>query len=203
MIERQLNHMVRLLGNQTEEERAANSDTSIHPQLVDLTDIVERAIEMSTLAFHARGHALTVSLPSEPSRLWCDPYRLIQVIVNLLNNAAKYTHAGERISLSVVDVGVGVTLRVKDDGIGLSAEMQERINDLLAQSDRLLDHSQCDMGIGLALSRNLVGLHGGTLHAVSEGPGKGTEFVVYLPRRSETIGHPQEPEESLARTNRV
>src|SRR5690348_6281646 len=110
-----------------------------------------------------------------------DPTRLAQVLLNLLNNAAKYTEQGGRIWLITQRENAHVTIRIKDTGIGIPQEMLPRIFELFTQVDRSLERSQGGLGIGLTLVRTLVELHGGTVEARSSGPGKGSEFIVRLP----------------------
>src|SRR5262249_47969193 len=129
----------------------------------------------------ARSQSLTVSLPPGPVRLDADPARLSQVVANLLTNAAKYTDEGESIRLTAeVEEGT-VVVRVRDTGIGISAELVPHAFDWFAEADASLYRAQGGMGIGLALVRGLVEAHGGEIEARSEGPGKGSEFVVRLP----------------------
>jgi signal transduction histidine kinase len=184
VIERQVKHVGSLVENFLEAGRIANGKVSLGVQLVELIEILGRAVEMSRPVVDARRHELRVSLPPEPVWLWGDRTRLMQVAVNLLNNAAKYTDPGGCISVTLADVGVGVVLRVRDNGLGIAPEMLEQIFDLYAQAGHSLERSQGGVGIGLALARMLVELHGGSIYAFSAGAGQGSEFVVYLPRRS-------------------
>src|SRR5262249_5381125 len=113
--------------------------------------------------------------------LEADPVRLAQVITNLLNNAAKYTPAGGRISISARREGDEVTISVRDTGIGISSEMLPQVFEMFSQANSSAAHRKGGLGVGLALARSFVGLHGGRIEAHSEGPGKGSRFVVYLP----------------------
>jgi len=122
-----------------------------------------------------------VALPAEPVFLEADQTRLEQVLANLLNNAAKYTERGGRIRLSAEREGGEVVVRVRDAGIGIPADLLPRVFDLFTQAERSLDRSQGGLGIGLALVKSLVEMHGGRVEAHSEGPGRGSEFVVRLP----------------------
>src|SRR4029077_3382551 len=131
--------------------------------------------------FEDRQQTLTVDLPPQPVRLEADPTRLEQVLANLLHNAAKYTAHARRIGLSARQEGGELVLRVRDTGVGIAADMLARIFEPFVQSDRVLHHSQGGLGIGLTLVRNLVEMHGGTVTAHSDGPGKGSEFIVRLP----------------------
>src|SRR5262249_54435662 len=131
------------------------------------------------------------SLPPAPLVLRGDPVRLAQVFLNLLNNAAKYTDPGGRISLTAERDGGDVVVRVRDTGIGISADMLPRIFELFCQSDRWEARSQGGLGIGLCLVRSLVQLHGGSVHAASAGPGRGSEFTVRLPLAREAEAGPE------------
>src|SRR5262249_29020381 len=124
---------------------------------------------------------LIVSLPEEPLRLNADLVRLAQVFANLLNNAAKYSKEGARITFAASREGEQAVVRVRDEGIGIAPEMLPRIFDLFAQADVSLGRSDGGLGIGLTLVRSLVTLHDGTVQAFSAGLGKGAEFVVRLP----------------------
>ena len=129
----------------------------------------------------ARHHRLTVALPQAPLIVKGDLTRLVQVVDNLLNNAAKYTDEGGRLLIEATREGAEAVLRVRDDGIGLTPELLPRIFDLFTQADRSLDRSQGGLGIGLTLVRNLVEMHGGRVEAKSAGPNQGSEFIVRLP----------------------
>ena len=128
-----------------------------------------------------RKHELLLSFTSTDLRLEADPTRLEQILVNLLTNAAKYTPAGGRIQLIAGVEGDEVVFRVRDNGVGIPPELLPRMFDLFAQGDRSLARSEGGLGIGLTLVRSLAELHGGTVTATSDGPGKGSEFVVRLP----------------------
>lgn len=149
--------------------------------------IVDRAIESVRPLIDQRKHELSVSLPAELIWLQGDPTRLEQVVVNLLNNAAKYTDEGGQIQLTAQQEGFEVVLCVRDNGIGIAPELLPRIFDLFTQADRTLDRSQGGLGIGLSLAQKLVELHGGTVAANSAGLGQGSEFIVRLPALSPAI----------------
>ena len=158
---------------------------------------VARAVETSRPLIDARRHELSVTMPSDPLRVDGDLVRLAQVLSNLLNNAAKYTEEGGRIGLDVPSEGDEVVFRVRDNGIGISPEMLPRIFDLFTQVDRSLDRSQGGLGIGLTLVRQLVEMHGGRVQAHSEGPNRGSEFVVRLPASIDAAGHAGEAGQRL------
>jgi PAS domain S-box-containing protein len=181
MMERQVQQLVRLVDDLLDVARITRGKIQLHKEPVELAPAVARALETSRPLIDARKQELTVSLPQEPLRLEADLTRLAQVIGNLLNNAAKYTGEGGHIWLTAERQGNEVLVRVRDTGIGMTAEMLARAFDLFAQADHALDRSQGGLGIGLTLVRRLVELHHGSVQALSDGPGKGSEFVVRLP----------------------
>ena len=150
-------------------------------QRIPLIEIIERAVETTRSFVEDRNHTLSVSAPGDPVRVDADPLRLEQIIVNLVRNAAKYTERGGLIEIFVERKGAEAVLRVRDTGMGISAEMLERVFDLFFQGERTLAHAQGGIGIGLSVVRSMVALHGGRVEAHSEGIGKGAEFVVHLP----------------------
>jgi CheY-like chemotaxis protein len=149
---------------------------------------VQQAVETTRPLIDQNKHELTVSLPPEPIWLHADALRLEEVIVNLLNNAAKYTPEGGHIWLSIQQEGNQMVLRVRDSGIGIAPDSLPHIFELFTQAPRSLDRSQGGLGIGLAVVRKLVEMHGGTVEAQSAGLGKGSEFVVRLPVLSSPTG---------------
>jgi PAS domain S-box-containing protein len=150
-------------------------------RVIPLIEIMEHAVETTSFLVHERAHVMSVSLPADPVRVDGDPLRLEQVVVNLIINAAKYTERGGRIDLSVERDGAEAVLRVRDNGMGISADMLPRIFDLFFQGERMLERTQGGFGIGLSVVRSLLSLHEGRIEARSEGLGKGAEFVVHLP----------------------
>src|SRR6202022_4092565 len=161
-----------------EVSRIATGRVRLHQERLDLRGVVERAVEAVRPLIDRRRHELSLSLPPEPVWLHGDPNRLEQVLVNLLNNACKYTDEGGRIGLTVCQEEDKVVLRVQDTGIGIDADLLPHICDLFTQADRSLDRSQGGLGIGLALVQRLVELHGGTVQAYSAGLGRGSQFLV-------------------------
>ena len=156
-------------------------------QVVDLNAVVARAVETARPAIEGRGHDLEVAAPLGPVLLQADPARLEQVLVNLLHNAAKYTEVGGRIRLTI-ERGEGESvIRVRDTGIGLNPEMVQRVFHLYSQDERGREMSQGGLGIGLSLVRGLVELHGGRVQAFSDGPGRGSEFMVCLPTPPQSL----------------
>jgi PAS domain S-box-containing protein len=181
ILERQVQQLVRLVDDLLDMSRIMRDKIELHRERVELATVVTRAVETARPVIDAHGHELALSLPPEPVWLEADLIRLTQVVSNLLTNAAKYTEKGGRIWLSAGREGAEVVLRVKDTGIGIEREMLPRVFDLFVQADRSLARSQGGMGVGLALVRKLVEMHDGSVKASSEGPGRGSEFVVRLP----------------------
>ncbi|MBN9522717.1 response regulator [bacterium] len=148
----------------------------------------------------AKSHHLSVSLPATPVWVTADPTRLAQVVGNLLNNAAKYTEDGGRIAVAAGREGSEAVVRVRDTGVGIPPEMLGSVFDLFIQVDRSLDRAQGGLGIGLALVRRLVALHGGRVEVRSEGAGRGSEFVVRLPTAEDRPASPGAQENTASAT---
>jgi len=207
VIERQVGQLARLIDDLLEVSRITGGKVRIRAQRLDLRGVAGRAVESARPLIEAHRHTLTVTLPEGPLWLHADPTRLEQVVVNLLNNAAKYTEDGGRIELGVDRDGDEAVLRVRDTGVGIARELLPRIFDLFTQADRSLDRSQGGLGIGLALVQRLVELHRGTVEVRSEGPGRGSEFVVRLPvlpaPATQAPAPPAEPDGRPANTGRV
>ncbi|WP_422924626.1 response regulator [Singulisphaera sp. PoT] len=178
---RQVRHMSRLLEDLLDVSRITSGKVQLRKAPVQLGDIVAHALETSGPIIVSSQHQLVVHQPAEAIWVDGDATRLEQVLSNLLNNAAKYSEAGGRITLSVGREGDEVAIQVEDQGIGLSPEMLPRVFDLFSQADLSLDRSQGGLGIGLTLVHSLVELHGGTVVARSQGLGHGSQFVVRLP----------------------
>jgi CheY-like chemotaxis protein/two-component sensor histidine kinase len=182
----QVEHLVRLVDDLLDVSRIARGKVELRKEIVEVAPLVERAIEATAWSFKAKEQSLDISLPQEMICVEADPVRLVQVLGNLLNNASKYTPEGGHIELAVVSEEKEVILRVKDNGIGIERDLMPRVFDLFTQSSRALDRAQGGLGIGLTLVRSLVELHGGEIHAISEGIGKGSEFIISLPKTSLT-----------------
>jgi signal transduction histidine kinase/ActR/RegA family two-component response regulator len=182
IIVRQVGHMTRLVDDLLDVSRVTRGLVVLSTETLDLRDITADAVEQARPLIEARGHQLSLHLPPEPAITRGDHKRLVQIVVNLLNNAAKYTPDGGRISLVVVPMPTEHVLTVTDNGIGMTAELATRAFELFAQAERTPDRSQGGLGLGLALVRTLVDLHGGTVEASSQGPGMGSTFTVRLPR---------------------
>jgi signal transduction histidine kinase len=153
---------------------------SVHKEVVALADVVARATETAGRLIAARQHRLTISLPPEPIHLEADPLRLAQVLTNLLCNAAKFTDPGGHIRLSAAVEDEQIVIRVEDNGRGIPQTLLPHVFDLFQQTPV---GRAGGMGIGLALVKTLVELHGGSVAACSDGPGNGSEFAVRLPAR--------------------
>ncbi len=181
VIANQVRHLARLVDDLLDVSRITRGKIRLQPEPLDLAGVIARAVETSRPAIEEKGHALTVDLGPGPLPILADGTRLEQVFVNLLANAAKYTGAGGRISLTAAREGDELAVRVRDDGVGIGPEMLPRVFDLFAQVDRSLDRSEGGLGIGLTIARRLVELHGGSIDATSAGPGRGSEFTVRIP----------------------
>jgi PAS domain S-box-containing protein len=181
IIERQVEALVRLVDDLLDVSRITRGKIKLQMEPVDVGAIVTRAIESSRPLIDARRHKLDVSLPNDRLVVKADVTRMAQVALNLLNNAAKYTPEGGHIWLTVERAGGDVTLRVRDNGMGIPADMLPKVFDLFTQSERTLDRAEGGLGIGLTLVRRLTEMHDGSAAAFSDGPGLGSEFVVRLP----------------------
>jgi two-component system CheB/CheR fusion protein len=181
LIERQVLRMRRLVDDLLDITRVRSDALCLQYERVDLRGIVKHAVETLALDMSARNHRLAISLPAAPVWLLADAGRLEQVLVNLLGNAAKYTDPGGDVALSVHQSGAQAILCVRDSGIGIAPEVLPRVFDLYMQADPAARHAEAGLGIGLALVRSLVELHGGEVSATSAGLGHGTQFRVRLP----------------------
>jgi signal transduction histidine kinase len=153
----------------------------LRKEVVELAGIVAGATETTAHLLAGRGHRLTVSLPAEPVFLVADPLRLEQVLTNLLANAAKFTDPGGHIRLTAEAEGGQAVLRVRDNGRGITPDLLSRVFDLFWQSPGTGNQGAGGLGLGLALVKSLVELHGGCVAAYSDGPGTGAEFIVQMP----------------------
>jgi len=198
VIERQLSHLTRLVDDLLDVARITRGRINLSQEPTELAVLIARAVETVQPLIQARGHEFTSEIPAATLRINADPLRLTQAFGNVLGNAAKYTERGGRISLTVCRQGTDVEIRVRDTGVGIPAEQLPRIFDLFTQVRS--DHSQSGLGIGLALVRRLLQMHGGTITAHSEGPGQGTEFLIRLPLLLETA-HSANGEKSTTATD--
>jgi CheY-like chemotaxis protein len=180
MMDRQLSHMVRLIDDLLYISRINRNKMELRRGRVALADVISSAVEATGPAIHDSGHELLVALPSEPILLDADLTRLAQVFSNLLTNSAKYTSRGGKIWLSAKSAGEEAIISVRDTGIGIPAHALPKIFDMFSQVDRSVERSTGGLGIGLALVKGLVEMHGGTVAAESV-EGHGSTFTVRLP----------------------
>jgi PAS domain S-box-containing protein len=181
IIDRQSQNLTRIVDELLDVNRIARGQFVIEKQSIDLRDVIARAVETSRPLIDAHGHRLHVSIADKPIECFGDPLRLSQVVVNILNNAAKYTPKGGDIWLSAEHLGSRVDLRIRDNGRGIERDAIDRVFDLFMQVDPNSGSALGGLGVGLALVRRIVELHGGGVQALSDGLGRGSEFVVRLP----------------------
>nr|MDQ3028399.1 HAMP domain-containing histidine kinase [Pseudomonadota bacterium] len=181
VLDRQVRQLARLVDDLMEVSRFASGKIELRKERIAVSSAVSAAVEASRPAIDRARHHLEIELPAQALHLDADAVRLAQVLSNLLNNAAKYSQPGGHITLAVARQDRGVVIRVRDTGDGIAPEMQERIFGMFVQGPASGERTQGGLGIGLTLVRRLVELHGGTVCARSEGVGKGSEFVVWLP----------------------
>jgi signal transduction histidine kinase len=184
-IERQALQLSKLVDDLLEVGRLTAGKLRLSPASVELTEIVTQAVEGCMPTIERRGHQLQVHLPKRPVRLQADPARLIQVVSNLLANAAKYQQDGGRIELTVSASATTASIAVRDYGVGLAPEMLGRIFQRFVQVSSSHHRDEGGLGIGLSVVKAVVELHGGTVHVHSDGIGHGSEFVVRLPLSQE------------------
>ncbi len=180
IMDRQLSHLVRLVDDLLDVSRISRNKMELRRSRVLLADVISSAVETTQPALAAAGHELTVSLPPEPIHLDADLTRLAQVFGNLLNNSAKYTARGGHIRLTARREGDQVAVALQDDGVGIPAFALPNIFDMFSQVGRSIERSTGGLGIGLALVKGLVEMHGGTVEVASPGQGKGSTFTVRL-----------------------
>jgi len=181
MMERQMNHLVRLVDDLLEMSRVSRGAFELRKERVEVATIVRNAVETSESLIKRARHRLEIALPEAPLFLDGDPVRLAQILSNLLNNAAKYTDDGGQIFLSARGDGATVLITVRDTGVGMEPELLGRVFEMFSRGDRRAVRGESSLGIGLALARRLAEMHGGTIEAHSAGLGKGSEFSVRLP----------------------
>ncbi|HTU17007.1 MAG TPA: PAS domain S-box protein [Gemmataceae bacterium] len=181
LMERQLRQMVRLVDDLMDVSRITRGKVELRKEQVELAKVVQQAVETSRPLIEAMGHHLTLDMPPMPIVVNGDLTRLAQAFANLLNNAAKYTERGGRITLRVEQQGSDAVVSVRDTGVGIPAQMLPKVFELFTQVDHSLERSQGGLGIGLSLVKGMVEMHGGSVEARSAGHGMGSEFVVRLP----------------------
>jgi signal transduction histidine kinase len=181
VIARQLTSLTRLVDDLLDVSRITRGKINLTRQVVELEGLISRAVETVHPIFDEHSHQLTLELPEPGVKVFGDPTRLTQAIANVLGNAAKYTDTGGQVSLAAMVRGNDVEIRVHDNGIGIRPEMLPHVFELFTQLDRGDGRTQGGLGIGLALVQRLVQMHGGNVSAASDGPGKGSQFVIRLP----------------------
>jgi signal transduction histidine kinase/ActR/RegA family two-component response regulator len=181
VMDRQIGHLLRLVSDLLEVSRITRGLIEVQREPIDLGFVVQSAVDSCRTALDVARHELSVHIPDEPVIVWGDTVRLTQVFSNLLNNAAKYTEAGGRITVRVSREDRRARVSVKDNGIGIASDQLKAVFEMFTQVDRSNRAAQGGLGIGLTLVRSLVTQHGGTVEARSEGIGSGSEFVVDLP----------------------
>jgi signal transduction histidine kinase len=188
IISRQVTHMTGLIDDLLDLSRVSRGLVTLDETPLDAGQIVSNAVEQVRPLVDARRHRLTIQTPHETAFIHGDQKRLVQIVANMLNNAAKYTPEGGDITLALQVDDESVGFSVSDNGIGIAPHMLEHVFDMFAQAERSSDRSQGGLGIGLALVRNLVTLHRGRVSASSDGIGKGSRFTVTLPRVADPAG---------------
>jgi len=187
MLERQVAQMSRLVDDLLDMSRITRGRIELRKERVDLGSIVSHAVEAARALYRSMDHEMTVTMPDTPMQLSADPTRLAQVVGNLLNNASKFTDKGGHVWLTVERDGHEAVIRVRDNGIGIAEEHIPGLFEMFAQIDTSLERSRGGLGIGLTLVKTLVEMHGGTVHARSDGPARGSEFTVRLPILSDVV----------------
>jgi PAS domain S-box-containing protein len=184
IIQRQLHQLTRLVDDLLDVTRISHGNVELQRRTVDLAEIVAVAVESARPLIQLRQHSLTTAVTDRPIVLDADPVRLGQVLTNLLINAAKYTPAGGHISITTALEGTEAIVRVRDNGIGIASEKLSEVFELFAQAAPRSSASGAGLGVGLAVAKQLVELHGGSICAYSEGGGRGSEFTIRLPVRT-------------------
>jgi len=187
LIQRQTSYLSRLVDDLLDVSRLTRGLVELQLTTVDLRAVVEQAVEAGRAEVECRRHRLTLRLPDTPLPLHADPIRVEQIVLNLLFNAAKYTEPGGQIWVDVEEDAGCAVIRVRDTGVGIARELLRRVFDLFTQADKSYARTHGGLGIGLALVQRLVLLHGGTVEARSEGPGRGSEFEVRFPISSDAL----------------
>ena len=205
IIQRQVSHMVRLVDDLLDLTRITRGKVQLRRERLDAVEALREVVEDHRELFVRNGISLEVSAPDGPIWLNADRTRLAQIAGNLLGNAAKYTPHGGHVSVSLTAVGERATLTVQDDGVGIAPEMLATMFEPFSQADRSLARSQGGLGLGLALVKGMVELHGGEVSARSDGPGRGSTFRVVLPtaEKGAPAEPPREPEPARASRRRV
>ncbi|RZL11943.1 MAG: response regulator [Rubrivivax sp.] len=202
VIQRQVNHLVRLVDDLLDVAKITSGKVELRREWLSIEEVITKAVEIASHLLEQRQHQLRIHLSGEsngdPLRLHGDPVRLAQSVANLLVNAARYTPPGGRIELGAQRQAGQVVISVKDNGIGIAPDLLPRIFNLFVQGRRNIDRAEGGLGLGLALVRNLVALHGGSVWARSAGPGQGSEFFISLPASLQAPATPAPPAAPVA-----
>ena len=192
-----------LLDDLLDVSRITRGQLELKKDYVDLKSVVGVAVETARPLLDAKRHKLSVNLPAENVRLEADPLRLSQVIGNLLTNAAKYTDPEGRIELGARLENAELVISIRDNGIGLSEEVMPGLFTMFSQVNSAIDRAEGGLGIGLALVKGLVALHGGRVEVRSEGLGRGSEFILHLPHKvlAPAAAESEEPRHGAAKAN--
>lgn len=197
IIERQTNQLVRLVDDLIDISRITQGKIKLRKERIELKNPIDMAIETCRDTLESNNHQFAVTMPGEPLYIDADPTRVSQIVLNVLNNAAKYTLPGGRISLSVSQENGDALVSVRDSGIGIPKEMLPRVFDLFHQLETVADQARSGLGIGLSVAKELTEMHGGTITAKSEGEGNGSEFIIRFPlstRQTADSEAPRKPE---------
>ena len=189
IIERHVSHLTRLVDDLVDLSLVVQGRIVLKRERVELTAMIDQALEAVRPLMEARGHRCEVRLPPQPIWLEGDPVRLVQVLINLLDNAVKYSPDGGHVEIAAGTAGREAEIRVRDQGIGIPAPLLPHIFELFRQGERNLDRRQGGMGIGLTMVRRLIELHGGRVEAKSAGAGRGATFILHLPLSEPPAAH--------------
>ena len=193
VIHRQTGQLNRLIDDLLDVSRITQGMVQLRKETLDISEVLNRAVDAVRGLIDERHHTLNILLPPDPLTLEGDPVRMEQIFVNLLTNAAKYTDRGGQISLRATRENGQVAVSIRDNGVGIPPDKLPQMFELFAQGNRSLARSEGGLGIGLTVVRALTQMHGGSIHASSEGPGQGSEFVVRLPAAAVPVVPGSEP----------
>jgi signal transduction histidine kinase len=182
VLDRQSAQLGRLVDDLLDLARISRGEFELRKEKIDARVAIDQAVQMAEPLIKERGHQVRIATPARAVSVEADPHRVCQIAANLLMNAAKYTDPGGTIRIALEEAGEWVVLRVSDDGIGIAPEVLSHVFELFARAGQNEGNERDGLGIGLALVQRLVQQHGGTISAASDGPGKGAEFVVHLPK---------------------
>jgi PAS domain S-box-containing protein len=200
VLDRQLRNVGRMVNDLLDVSRIRQGKIQLHRERVALHDVVNRSVDALRSTIDAGQKQVAIEIPAAPIVLFADPVRLEQIFGNLINNAVKFTPQGGHIWVAATDGDGGdVSVSIRDDGDGIAADVLSRVFDLFMQGNASLDRAQGGLGIGLTLVRGLVELHGGTIEVKSDGPGRGSEFIVRLPVQ-DGAAHAEPPQRPVARS---